>query len=110
MDPTLFPDIWLKYAPGVDLPTMFGIGVIAFALQRSHHVPDWVTLLVPLGLGMIVGIAQAIQAGYAPAFIVMKGAFVNGGAAYIMALAVNMALSKWAPQPDAPLPPTPPKA
>lgn len=95
----IIPPELLKYFPGVDLSVMFCIGVIAFVLQRSDKVGTGWSMLIPLGLGIAYGIADATAAAGHLAFArIMKGAFLNGAAASFFAHGVDVSLQKlWPP-------------
>ncbi len=97
----MIPDAWLKFFPGVDIPTMVAIGFIAFILQRADAVSKGWSLLVPLVLGTLVGIAQAIDAGYSiAAYVLLKGTLLNGAAASAAAHGVDLAMQKMWPPPS----------
>ena len=98
------PGTWIKLFTGLDTVALLAIGILAFVLKRSLSVPEHVAILMPLTLGVIYGVAQAVGADYAPAAFVMKGALMNGAGATMIGRVVGLGMNKWWP-PDPPAPP-----
>ena len=92
---SLLPTQWIELFKGADVAVMVGIGIIAFVLEYSRVVPKGWIILIPLTLGAVWGVAEAMQAGYGTAAHVFKGAIYNGGAASVFGRGVTFALRKY---------------
>lgn len=89
------PAEWVQIFGGLDVGVMVSIGIIAFILQRSKSVSESVALLVPLVMGALYGMIDALDKQYAFGVHVIKGALLTGGGATVMARVVGLTLKKW---------------
>lgn len=94
----------------VDVVVIMAIAVLAYQLEASKKVGDGWATLVPMGLGMVWGIAAGFippaDGGSAPMPLIVcivKGVLVNGGAASLAARLAKAGIERLSG--SAPLPP-----
>lgn len=86
----VLPQLNLLFS-AVDIPVMLGIALVSYAIYRSHAISDRWGDLVALVLGALYGAVEGLSSPH-PQLMILKGLFVNGGAAWLMAVLARRAL------------------
>lgn len=101
IDAVLFTDLFNV----VDLPVMVGIATTSFAIYRSKAIPNVWGDLLPWVLGAVYGSIDGSYAQHHLPIFIFKGIVVNGGAAWMLAIAARRVLPPVLDGPQTPQPP-----